>query len=78
MIQDFLTLGKTYYMLEASGISNSDFKMSPFNQIAASFSQQAGFIRDNFDEIDVIKNAYDKLSTDAQKYIQNGIILIFA
>jgi hypothetical protein len=67
MIQDFLTLGKTYYMLEASGISYSDFKMSPFNQIAASFSQQAGFIRDNFDESDVIKNAYDRLSTEAQK-----------
>lgn len=67
MIQDFLTLGKTYYMLEASGISNSDFKMSPFAQIAASFSQQAGYIRDNFDDEKVIQTAYDKLSTDAQK-----------
>lgn len=67
MIQDFLTLGKTYYMLEVSGISNSDFKMSPFNQIAASFSQQAGYIRDNFDDKDVIQKAYDQLSTDAQK-----------
>ncbi|MGH1517888.1 hypothetical protein [Chryseobacterium sp. JK1] len=67
MIQDFLTLGKTYYMLEASGISYTDFKMSPFNQIAASFSQQAGYIRDNFDAEDVIQTAYSKLSTDAQK-----------
>ncbi|MFZ0599456.1 MAG: hypothetical protein WAM46_20885 [Flavobacterium sp.] len=67
LIQDFLTLGKTYYMLDASGISNKDFKMSPFTQIAASFSQQAGYIRDNFDDIDVIKNAYTNLSNDAQK-----------
>lgn len=67
MIQDFLTLGKTYYMLEASGISNTDFKMSPFAQIAASFSQQAGYIRDNFENKDVILKAYDQLSTDAQK-----------
>lgn len=67
MIQDFLTLGKTYYMLEASGISNTDFNMSPFSQIAASFSQQAGYIRDHFDDKDVITVAYDKLSSDAQK-----------
>lgn len=67
LIQDFLTLGKTYYMLEASGILNTDFKMSAFTQIAASFSQQAGYIRDNFDDIDVIKNAYTNLSNDAQK-----------
>ncbi|WP_281233265.1 hypothetical protein [Flavobacterium gelatinilyticum] len=67
MIQDFLTLGKTYYMLDASGISNTDFKMSPFNQVAASFSQQAGYIRDNFDDADVIQAAYDLLSNDAQK-----------
>lgn len=67
MIQDFLSLGKTYYMLDASGISASSFKMSPFNQIAASFSQQAGYIRDNFDDESVIENAYDQLSTDAQK-----------
>ncbi|WP_394773115.1 hypothetical protein [Flavobacterium sp.] len=67
LIQDFLTLGKTYYMLDASGISNTEFKMSPFTQIAASFSQQAGYIRDNFDDIDVIKNAFTNLSNDAQK-----------
>ncbi|HSI78694.1 MAG TPA: hypothetical protein VK957_22560 [Lunatimonas sp.] len=67
MIQDFLTLGKTYYMLDASGISSTDFKMSPFTQIAASFSQQAGYIRDNFDDENVIHSAYDRLSNDAQK-----------
>ena len=67
MIQDFLTLGKTYYMLDASGILHTNFNMSPFNQIAASFSQQAGYIRDNFDSEDVIQTAYNKLSTDAQK-----------
>lgn len=66
-IQDFLTLGKTYYMLEASGISSSDFKISSFGQIAASFSQQAGYIRDKFDEKDVIANAFDKLSTESQE-----------
>lgn len=67
IIQDFLTLGKTYYMLEASGISNENFNMSPFSQIAGSFSQQAGFVRDNFDDIEVIKKAYDQLSNDAKK-----------
>lgn len=67
MIQDFLTLGKTYYMLEASGISNTDFKMSPFPQIADSFSQQAGYIRDHFDDEDVVSAAYSLLSLDARK-----------
>lgn len=67
LIQDFLTLGKTYYMLDASGISNKDFNMSAFTQIAASFSQQAGYIRDNFEDIDIIKNAFTNLSNDAQK-----------
>ncbi|OXA90024.1 hypothetical protein [Flavobacterium hercynium] len=67
MIQDFLTLGKTYFMLDASGISHNDFNMDSFTQIAVSFSKQAGYIRDNFDAENVIKNAFDELSIEAQK-----------
>jgi hypothetical protein len=70
MIQDFLTLGKIYFMLEASGISNTDFKMSAFSEIAQSFSQQAGYIKDNLNsknKADLTQSAYNQLSLDAQK-----------
>lgn len=69
MIQDFLTLSKIYFMLQATGISSKNFQMDNFDQIANSFSNQAGEIRDNFDKHDIIQTAYEGLGTgtDTQK-----------
>lgn len=67
MIQDFLTLAKTYFMLEATGTSHEEFKMADFVQLAQNFSAQAGYVRDNFDDAAVIQNALDGLGYDARK-----------
>lgn len=67
MIQDFLTLAKTYYMLEATGISNEDFQMADFAQLARTFSTQAAYVRERFDDHDVIQTVYNRLGADAQK-----------
>ncbi|MDR6761974.1 hypothetical protein J2Y38_002185 [Flavobacterium sp. 2755] len=67
MIQDFLALAKTYFMLEASGISSEKFQITDFKQLAIVFGKQAGEIRDRFDEPNIIQTAYGDLSFEAQE-----------
>jgi len=67
MIQDFLCLGKIYYTLGSSNIKCDSFGISSFDQLAQSYSQQAGNLRDNFGKKNILQETFDQLSEEAQK-----------
>ncbi|EJY9568803.1 hypothetical protein OHS39_004870 [Klebsiella aerogenes] len=65
MMQDFCTLSSIYNTFHSSGIKMPGLLDSP-DQVANAFSNALNVLKENQDEDDVIRQAFEKLGSDAQ------------